>query len=83
MSSPYYVLGRRIEPYFGRMRIRTSGRSRDVLLGTRSFVDPSRGVALVDWRKAPLSEVFFTCDPGEEYEIEVDGMSANASGAAV
>jgi ATP-dependent DNA helicase UvrD/PcrA len=63
------------EPYFGRMRIRTSGRTRDVLLGTRSFVDPGRGVALVDWRKAPLAEVFFTCDPGEEYEIEVSGRS--------
>jgi DNA helicase-2/ATP-dependent DNA helicase PcrA len=63
------------EPYFGRMRIRTSGRSRDVLLGTRSFVDPGRGVPLVDWRKAPISEVFFTCDPGEEYEIEVSGRS--------
>lgn len=63
------------EPYFGRMRVRSSGRSRDVLLGTRSFVDPSRGVALVDWRKAPLAEVFFTCDSGEEYEIEVAGRS--------
>jgi DNA helicase-2/ATP-dependent DNA helicase PcrA len=61
------------EPYFGRMRIRTGGRIRDVLLGTCSFVEPSRGVVLVDWRKAPISEVFFTCDPGEEYEIEVDG----------
>lgn len=63
------------EPYFGRMRIRVSGRSRDVLLGTRGFVEPSRGVALVDWRKAPIAEVFFTCDPEEEYEIEVDGRS--------
>jgi len=63
------------EPYFGRMRIRAGGRVRDVLLGTSSFVEPSRGVVLVDWRKAPISEVFFTCDPGEEYEIEVDDRS--------
>ena len=63
------------EPYFGRMRLRVGGRLRDVLLGTCSFVEPSLGVALVDWRKAPISEVFFTCDPGGEYEIEVDGRS--------
>ncbi len=63
------------EPYFGRMRIRAAGRSRDVLLGTRSFVEPGAGVTLVDWRKAPISEVFFTCDPGEEYEIEAPGRS--------
>jgi DNA helicase II / ATP-dependent DNA helicase PcrA len=67
------------EPYFGRMRIRTGGRSRDVLLGTRSLVEPSRGVALVDWRKAPIAEVFFTCDPGEEYEIEIDGRSVEGA----
>lgn len=64
-----------VEPYFGRMRIRSGGRSRDVLLGTRSFVEPRCGVTLVDWRKAPISEVFFTCDPGEEYEIEASGRS--------
>lgn len=63
------------EPYFGRMRIRVNGRCRDVLLGTCGLVEPSRGVALVDWKKAPISEVFFTCDPEEEYEIEVDGRS--------
>lgn len=63
------------EPYFGRMRLRTGGRVRDVLLGTHSFVEPSRGISLVDWRKAPISEVFFTCDPGEEYEIEIAGNS--------
>jgi DNA helicase-2/ATP-dependent DNA helicase PcrA len=68
------------EPYFGRMRIRTSGRSRDVLLGTRSLVDPGRGVTLVDWRKAPISEVFFTCDPGEEYEIEVEASGRSLEG---
>ena len=72
------------EPYFGRMRIRTSGRSRDVLLGTRSLVDPGRGVTLVDWRKAPISEVFFTCDPGEEYETEIEiEIEAEASGRSL
>ena len=55
-------------PYFGHMRIR--GRSRDVLLGDCPFVDADRGVAIIDWREAPLAEVFFACDPGDDYEIE-------------
>jgi DNA helicase-2/ATP-dependent DNA helicase PcrA len=57
-------------PYFGHMRLRSAGRSRDVLLGDRPFVDADRGVLIIDWRRAPLAEVFFACDPGDEYEIE-------------
>lgn len=57
-------------PYFGHMRLRSAGRSRDVLLGDRPFVDADRGVVIIDWRRAPLAEVFFACDPGDEYEIE-------------
>jgi DNA helicase-2/ATP-dependent DNA helicase PcrA len=60
-------------PYFAHMRLRSNGRCRDVLLGDRAFLDPGRGVAIVDWRRAPIAEVFFTCDPGDDYEIEVDG----------
>lgn len=57
-------------PYFGHMRLRSGGRSRDVLLGERPFVDADRSVAIIDWRRAPLAEVFFSCEPGDEYEIE-------------
>lgn len=60
-------------PYFAHMRLRSNGRRRDVLLGDRAFLDPGRGVAIVDFRRAPIAEVFFTCDPGDDYEIEVDG----------
>lgn len=62
-------------PYFGHMRLRAGGRARDVLLGDCPFVDPAHGVAIVDWRRAPIAEVFFSCDPGDEYEIEVDGRT--------
>lgn len=57
-------------PYFGHMRLRSGGRVRDVLLGECPFVDADRGVVIIDWRRAPLAEVFFTCDLGDEYEIE-------------
>jgi DNA helicase-2/ATP-dependent DNA helicase PcrA len=62
-------------PYFGHMRLRSAGRSRDVLLGDCPFVDADRGVSIIDWRRAPLAEVFFACDPGDDYEIEAGGRT--------
>lgn len=44
-------------PYFGRLRVATGGRTRDVLLGERALVRDD--VAIVDWERAPLAEVFF------------------------
>lgn len=58
-------------PYFARLRVRTGTGERDVLLGDRAHVGPA--VALVDWRTAPLAEVFFTARPGDDYELELDG----------
>lgn len=60
-------------PHFGHMRVRVAGRERDVLLGPASFVDAKHGVTIVEWRKSPIAEVFFSCASGEPYEIEVDG----------
>ncbi|MDC0716386.1 ATP-binding domain-containing protein [Nannocystis bainbridge] len=56
--------------YFGRLRVRTAAGERDVLLADRAFV--GHDLALVDWRTAPLAEVFFTCDVGDDYELERD-----------
>ncbi|MBZ5709939.1 ATP-binding domain-containing protein [Nannocystis pusilla] len=57
-------------PYFGRLRVRTAAGERDVLLADRSWTEGD--VALIDWRTAPLAEVFFTCDVGDDYELERD-----------
>jgi len=56
--------------YFGRLRVRTAAGERDVLLADRSWTGDD--LALVDWRTAPLAEVFFTCDVGDDYEVERD-----------
>ncbi|HWL84599.1 MAG TPA: ATP-binding domain-containing protein [Polyangiaceae bacterium] len=62
-------------PYFAHMRIRTAGRARDVLLGVRSHIDATHGISIVDFRRAPIAEVFFNCEPGDDYEIDVDGRT--------
>jgi DNA helicase IV len=56
--------------YFGRLRVRTAAGERDVLLADRTWVGDE--LALIDWRSAPLAEVFFTCDVGDDYELERD-----------
>ncbi|MFN7133930.1 MAG: hypothetical protein ACK4N5_17775, partial [Myxococcales bacterium] len=60
-------------PYFAHLRLQTDRGVRDLLLGTRTAT--SAGVALVDWRKAPLAELFFRCREGESWELEVDART--------
>lgn len=62
-------------PYFGHLRVRTEGRVRDVLLGALSFPGLAAGLSIVDWRRAPITEVFFSCEPGDDYEIEADART--------
>ena len=60
-------------PVFAHLRLRTTRRELEVLLGTanRGF---SKGT-IIDWQAAPLSEVFFGCDEGEPYEIDENDRS--------
>jgi DNA helicase IV len=55
-------------PYFAHMRLETEARVRDVLLGPETRT--GGGVAIIDWRNAPLAEVFFSCAEGDDYEID-------------
>lgn len=59
-------------PYFGHLRLREQVRDRtierDVLIGRATFVDPERRVNIVDWRNAPISQLYYRYDEGSEYE---------------
>jgi hypothetical protein len=58
-------------PYQAHFRIASSsGSQTDLLLGTEMRASP--GLAMVDWRTAPLAEVFFGFTEGEEYQIELE-----------
>ncbi|PRQ01296.1 ATP-binding domain-containing protein [Enhygromyxa salina] len=54
----------------GYLRVQTSGRTRELILGTQSLV--TGGFALLDWEQAPLAEVFLADDVGDDYEVELD-----------
>jgi DNA helicase II / ATP-dependent DNA helicase PcrA len=66
-------------PYFGHLRLKErpagGGRQgvqkeveRDVLIGRATFVDPERRVNIVDWRHAPVSELYYRYGEGSDYE---------------
>jgi DNA helicase IV len=55
-------------PYFAHMRVATGERVLDVLLGSETRT--GGGTIIIDWRNAPLAEVFFSCGEGDDYEIE-------------
>jgi DNA helicase-2/ATP-dependent DNA helicase PcrA len=55
-------------PYFGHLRLRERGRSRDVLIGRATHIDARRGIRVVDWRNAPVSRLYYCYDEGDEYE---------------
>ncbi len=61
-------------PYFGHLRLEETLpgqkqlRRRDVLIGSRSYVDAEAGVRVVDWRNAPVSRIFYRYREEDDYE---------------
>jgi DNA helicase-2/ATP-dependent DNA helicase PcrA len=60
-------------PYFAHLRLREppagpASRARDVLIGRRGFIDRAAGVQIVDWRDAPVSQIYYRYDEGDDYE---------------
>ena len=62
-------------PYFGHLRLEEAGRRRDVLIGSRSYLDSNAGVRIVDWRQAPVSRIFYRYGEGDDYEEQLGGRS--------
>jgi DNA helicase II / ATP-dependent DNA helicase PcrA len=66
-------------PYFAHLRLKEGGKSRDVMIGKRGFIDRGSNVQIVDWRNAPVSRIYYRFEEGDDYEEEfggkhVDGM---------
>ncbi len=62
-------------PYFAHMRIerqRSGGKveDQDICIGRRGFIDRQSGVQVVDWRDAPVSQIYYRYDEGDDYDEE-------------
>lgn len=60
-------------PYFGHLRLReqSPGRApveRDVLIGRATFTDAKARIAIVDWRNAPVSQLYYCYSEGSDYD---------------
>lgn len=56
-------------PYFGHVRLKEEGKPpRDVLIGKTTLIDAKANVRIVDWRHAPLSQIYYKYEEGAEYE---------------
>ena len=60
-------------PYFGHLRLleRVAGRGeveRDVFIGRATFTDVKARVHIVDWRNAPISQLYYCYSEGSDYE---------------
>src|SRR5215212_3251640 len=60
-------------PYFAHIRLRESGKRRDVMIGKRGFIDRTSNVQIVDWRNAPVSRIYYRYEEGDDYEEEFAG----------
>ncbi len=60
-------------PYFGHLRLRErvgdrGEVERDVFIGRATFTDPRTRIAIVDWRNAPVSQLYYRYSEGSDYE---------------
>ncbi|HEX7669248.1 MAG TPA: UvrD-helicase domain-containing protein, partial [Polyangiaceae bacterium] len=60
-------------PYFGHLRLREVLRGRglverDVFIGRATFFDHEAKISIVDWRNAPVSQLFYRYREGDDYE---------------
>jgi DNA helicase-2/ATP-dependent DNA helicase PcrA len=56
-------------PYFGRLRLNERGKGvRDVLIGKTTYIEPREGIRIVDWRHAPVSQLYYRYDEGAAFE---------------
>jgi DNA helicase-2/ATP-dependent DNA helicase PcrA len=61
-------------PYFGHLRLREKQRgTRDVLIGKGTHIDTRTGIRIVDWRHAPVSQLYYRHEEGARYEESFGG----------
>ena len=60
-------------PYFAHMRLREHDKPKDVLIGKRGFIDRQSNVQIVDWRNAPVSQIYYRYEEGDDYEEQIAG----------
>lgn len=65
-----------MSPYLAHLRVNEGKGSKDYLLGYGTFLDSSAGIRIVDFRVAPVAQIFYRYREGDEYEETFPGRVA-------
>ncbi len=60
-------------PYFGHLKLNDGKKVKSVLVGNRAFVKAGAEVAIVDWRNAPVSRIYYCYEEGDDYDEHFGG----------
>ena len=60
-------------PYVGHLQLEQDGQVRDYLLGHATLIDVAADVRVVDWRVAPVAQLFYRYREGDAFDEELSG----------
>lgn len=66
-------------PYLAHLRLEENGEQRDYLLGHGTFVDTRQNLRVVDWRVAPVAQLFYRYKEGDHFEEQFPGRVATGT----
>lgn len=66
-------------PYVAHLRTDENGVTRDYFLGTGTFVDTRADVRVVDWRVAPVAQLFYRYREGDPFDETLNGREASGT----
>ncbi|MDP2272479.1 MAG: ATP-binding domain-containing protein [Archangium sp.] len=66
-------------PYLAHLRLEEAGESRDYLLGHGTFIDTRQNLRVVDWRVAPVAQLFYRYREGDHFEEQLPGRLATGT----
>lgn len=66
-------------PYLAHLRLEEAGESRDYLLGHGTFIDTRQNMRVVDWRVAPVAQLFYRYREGDHFEEQLPGRLATGT----
>lgn len=66
-------------PYLAHLRLEEEGESRDYLLGHGTYIDTRQNLRVVDWRVAPVAQLFYRYKEGDHFEEQFPGRLATGT----
>ncbi len=66
-------------PYLAHLRLEEGGEQRDYFLGHGTYIDTRQNLRVVDWRVAPVAQLFYRYREGDHFEEQFPGRLATGT----